>query len=158
MQGTIWRNILPRLQRRGCRSPALHSPGVWNTYRRQGEFLLQNKGGMRKQEQCGAPPKKRGLLQFGRRRINTVPIADLKMLWHKQFSYRFLSHPKETIEKKPKHTACKIKILGKSFHTPVKYTGALGTVHPFLCCLYSFVSPEHSKSNSQYLQAVMGLL
>lgn len=104
---------------------------------------------------AGRRRKKRGLLLFDRWRINTVSIAVRRMVWHKWFSCWFLSHPKETIEKTPKMHS--IKILGKSFHAPVRYRGAPRTEHSFLCCLYGFGSPEHSKSNSQYLQAVTGL-
>lgn len=49
MRGTIWRTILlPGLRGGGCRWRALHWPAVWNTYRRRGELLPQNEGGMRR--------------------------------------------------------------------------------------------------------------
>lgn len=49
---------------------------------------------------AGRRQKKRGLLQFGRWRINTVSIAVRRMVWRKQLSCWFLSHPKETTAKK----------------------------------------------------------
>ena len=110
----MWRNILlPRLQHRGCRLPTLHSPGVWNTYRRQGEFLPQNKGGMCKQEWRGAPLKKRGLLLFSRWIRSIVSIAVRRMVWRKQFSCWFLSHPKITIQSPPKLCSIYNKNIGE---------------------------------------------
>lgn len=64
----------------------------------------------------GWKKKEGGLLRFSRWRINTASIAVEGTVWRKWFSCWFLSHPKETIEKKnPKCIAYKIKILGSCF-------------------------------------------
>lgn len=103
MQGRLWSSaLLPRLQR----SAALHSPGVWNTYPRQGEFLPQNKGGMRKRERPGGAAEKQGLLLCGRWEISPVSTAGRRMAWRKWFSCWFLSHPKETFGKKSPNAQC----------------------------------------------------
>ncbi|KAF2979241.1 hypothetical protein EK904_004266 [Melospiza melodia maxima] len=51
----------------GLRSAAPHWPAVWNTYPRQGELLLQNKGGMRRRERPGH-----------RRETGAAPVRQMK--------------------------------------------------------------------------------
>lgn len=62
----MWRAVLlPRLQRRGLQSAAPHSPGAWNTYLHQREFLPRTKVECT-QGVAQAATEERGLLLLGR--------------------------------------------------------------------------------------------